>query len=646
MVDLAVKGGGAPVSFWERLRQVKGELVTRLGRARSLALVALILILLGLVGFLPGTSRWLDRGVYDLFLVLLSPHQAPDPRLVIVAIDTEALETIGLRWPWPRAEFARLLEAIAQNNPRAIILDILLQNPQDGDGGKNDQVLAGTLRRLGKVGLISIIETFWTERGLDVRNIPCLELFRDAAFLEGFVWAVVDSDGLTRSVALRDERLGKESCVLQLARHFGVAVDLPAPDEDGVSQCLLPLPRWGGGIPVVSAMDVLEERVPPSFLQDRVVFVGVSASILHDEHRMPFGVVAGVEILAASFDALLKGWVVQPRTGAGGRLLATLMGWLLGAGLVFRPWSHPWLRSGAALTGLIVAGWAALWAWGWYLPMGAFILAWLFGSLTAAMVIAFLDLVRAQIMRAEAGAIGEIQRMLFPAKPFEHPKGFICAGRCLPCEEAGGDYFDFFPLGEDRLVFMIGDVTGHGFGAAMLTTIVKAIVSQFRQAGALRPADLLTTLNQVILDVVRRKRMITLVVGSLQFATGEVELAYGGHLPAFLLKQTGEIEERAQPAFPVGSSPLFRPNSLSFSLDPGDRLVFYTDGFVEAVNWENKPFEFKRWKEYCGTWPQEPFDHLWDRTLGTVRSHTEGRPFVDDVTLMIIERRAVVAQEG
>jgi len=630
----------APLLLWERLREIRNEGVSLIGKTRVGIIILLIFGGWFLIALPVRSSLWLDRLFIDAYQRWAAGWYSAHSSLVIVAIDTETLQAGNTRWPWPRREIGRLLKRIEEGKPRIILMDILFQNPQEGpQGSENDRALASTIRELGNIALIYLVEETRSATGLEINRIHSLDSFREAAALEGFIWAIVDDDGLIRSFAVRDERLGVDSCSLQIARKFDTALPLPAPDDDGVSRSLLTLPRRSGGIPILSAKDLLDGKIPMGVLQDKIVVLGITAMILHDYHQSSHGLISGVEILASSLDTLLNHRAIRRLKGPIWRGILAVFGCVLGIYCHLRSWSHAGLRSFLWLAGCLILGAVCSVYSGVSPPLGVFFLSWVYGSACTYAILSFLDFMAVQIMRAEAQAIGDIQKLIFPSTALELPNGFYCGGRCLPCESAGGDYFDYFQLKDGDLVFLLGDVTGHGFAAAMVTTLVKAVVTQFQFFADLSPVHLMEILNKVIFEITKRKRMITLAVGRLNLTSGVLQISFGGHLPAFFLRRDGTLSEISCPAFPLGATSNFKSNSISITMEPGERLILYTDGFVEAIDWEDKPFEFDRWKEYCRRLPNLSFDSLWNEAIDTIKMHTAGRPFTDDVTLLILGRK-------
>lgn len=180
-----------------------------------------------------------------------------------------------------------------------------------------------------------------------------------------------------------------------------------------------------------------------------------------------------------------------------------------------------------------------------------------------------------------------LQRTLLPPI-LPRIDGMAVAAHYYPASthQVGGDFYDVFALAEDRWAFFIGDVEGHGVEAAVVTSLIRYTL----RSAALHHRDLvavLSELNEVMLREVHDRRLCTVLLGSVQRDDDggfQVTLATGGHLPALLLNPA---EMSAYPVRPtsgmiVGAFAEAEFHTCSVRLRPGQTLVLYTDGIVEA----------------------------------------------------------------
>jgi sigma-B regulation protein RsbU (phosphoserine phosphatase) len=186
-------------------------------------------------------------------------------------------------------------------------------------------------------------------------------------------------------------------------------------------------------------------------------------------------------------------------------------------------------------------------------------------------------LVEQERLRRELDLAREIQRGLLPQAPIGK---FPVCGINLPALEVSGDFYDFFPLPDGRIVWGLGDVSGKGMNAALL---MAKTISLFRCLGK-REDDLgrlLATLNDEIAETALYGMFVTMVLGTFDPASGEVRLTNAGHQPPLLRHADGRYEEFELAGPPLGVLPGMGYEIVSFRLGDG-RLFVFTDGVTEG----------------------------------------------------------------
>ena len=148
--------------------------------------------------------------------------------------------------------------------------------------------------------------------------------------------------------------------------------------------------------------------------------------------------------------------------------------------------------------------------------------------------------------------------------------------------EVGGDFFDVFPAGDGRWGVVMGDVCGKGVGAASLTALARYTV----RAGAIEgePAAVLRLLNRAILDAEVGERFCTIAHAKVEALDGRVRvvLACGGHPLPLLLSASGDVRSVGTPGTAIGLFEDIELSEVELTMEPGDALALYTDGFTEA----------------------------------------------------------------
>jgi len=181
-----------------------------------------------------------------------------------------------------------------------------------------------------------------------------------------------------------------------------------------------------------------------------------------------------------------------------------------------------------------------------------------------------------------------VQQNLLPGRmPVLH--NLEVTGRCLYCDETGGDYYDFIDLSEEkpgRVGIVLGDVSGHGIDAALLMASIRGVTHAEARYYADRPAQMLTRANGQVSQDTEDDRFVTLFYGLLEDQTRSCIWASAGHEPAlwFHCKDQG-IEELPSTGMPLGVAEDADFKQLGpIHMEPGDVLIIGTDGIWEARN--------------------------------------------------------------
>ena len=228
-----------------------------------------------------------------------------------------------------------------------------------------------------------------------------------------------------------------------------------------------------------------------------------------------------------------------------------------------------------------------------------------------------------------------IQRRILP-KRLPDPPGWACAAANLPYQAVGGDLYDLWMASDQdrspRLHLAVGDISGKGLPASLMMTQLSAFL---RAMADLRVADwgqLALRLNARMNEVRDRNRYATLFMGSLNPANGDLRYVNGGHNPPLLVPAdmpTGPM---------VGLLPGATFAEGRATMHPGDTLVIFTDGLVEAENACGEELGDAALVEVVRQLPQGSADEVFEALLTRTFTHMEGGGFKDDVTLVVVKR--------
>jgi len=236
----------------------------------------------------------------------------------------------------------------------------------------------------------------------------------------------------------------------------------------------------------------------------------------------------------------------------------------------------------------------------------------------------------------EVQLASHIQERLLPAEP-PRIDGLEIAGRCVAARDVGGDFYDFLSLEGDALGLVVADVSGHNVAAALLQTATRATFRAAALQGA-SPAQMLATSNDSLMqDLERAGHFLTAWVARLDPQTGAVEFEGAGHPPALLLRAaTGDVERLVGDGLPVGVVPEAEYKLHTAELHPGDVLVVYTDGLLEARDDEHSQFGEERLIAALRACADGSADQVADWLLAAVRGHSAVQS--DDRTLVALKR--------
>lgn len=231
----------------------------------------------------------------------------------------------------------------------------------------------------------------------------------------------------------------------------------------------------------------------------------------------------------------------------------------------------------------------------------------------------------------------EIQQRLFPKSAPALP-GFDIAGASYPAEATGGDYFDYLPMLNDRLGIVIGDVTGHGVGPALLMAETRAYLRVL--AGRREDVgEILSRANSVLAEDVGNERFITLFLARLDALTRSLVYASAGHPTGYVLDPNGEIKSTLpRTGVPLGIRPdtQYAP-SAEITLAPGDLVLLLTDGFEESMSPDDVLFTTDRVLEVVRAHRGKMACEIVDALYQAVRRFSKNRPQLDDLTAIIIK---------
>lgn len=243
-------------------------------------------------------------------------------------------------------------------------------------------------------------------------------------------------------------------------------------------------------------------------------------------------------------------------------------------------------------------------------------------------------------LREEIRLARQIQQKLFPVAPLPSAS-FDISGASYPAEATGGDYFDYIPMRDGGLGVVIGDVSGHGFGPALLMAELRA----YLRALLLTRADvgeIVGLLNRALADDVPEGRFATLLLARLDPTTRSLVYASAGHMPGYILRPGGEVKS----ILPSTGIPLAVLPDVTFPavtvppLEPGELLLLLTDGIVEAHGPNDKLFGMGRVLDVVRAHQDRTARTIVDTLYRVVRDFCGAQTQLDDITVIVIKAAA------
>jgi serine phosphatase RsbU (regulator of sigma subunit)/CHASE2 domain-containing sensor protein len=408
----------------------------------------------------------------------------------------------------------------------------------------------------------------------------------------------------------------------------------------------------------VSAIDVLDGTVDPLHLASKLVIVGATGLAIVDDQPTPLGErMPGSEIHAQLLENVFESsWLRRPAWAPRVELAGFA---LLGLALVFvAARGNP-----RRLALLALATWVALAGVGLFafifgrttldVVSPALALLVLFSVLSVAMLaearrrqLALQEAIRAQRER-EARVAGEldaarrIQLGFLPrADSLRDDRRIDVAASMAPAREVGGDLYDYFRLGADRLFFLVGDVAGKGLSASIFMAVSKALYKSAALRGA--PADPGALMQAVNVEVSRDNAemfFVTAFAGVLHLPTGTLAYCNAGHENPVLVDAQGRatrLDDAAGP--PLCTVEGFDYRSGTRTLGPGDTLCLFTDGVVDAVNRSGQRFGAQALETAIVTASggHSAAEQVVDAVREALRAFADGADSVDDCTLLVL----------
>lgn len=245
-------------------------------------------------------------------------------------------------------------------------------------------------------------------------------------------------------------------------------------------------------------------------------------------------------------------------------------------------------------------------------------------------------------MESELHNASEVQRILLPQQD-PVVSGFRISGTNLPARIISGDYYDYVHLRDQKLGIVIADVSGKGVPAGLLMAMCRSALRSVAP-GASSPSVAMAAVNRQLFPDIREDMFISMAYSILDPASGTLTLARAGHDPALhFRKETGKVELLRSPGLALGidSGVVFErvTQDLEIGMQPGDCVLFHTDGVKEALSEDDEEFGMERMSEIFRLAAPLGAEAILVRMQEELKRFTGDGPQMDDITLVAIEKR-------
>ncbi len=261
------------------------------------------------------------------------------------------------------------------------------------------------------------------------------------------------------------------------------------------------------------------------------------------------------------------------------------------------------------------------------------------GSYAIENALLYEELTEQERLKRELEIARRVQLGLLPQKAPAMP-GLDVDGICIPAMEIGGDYFDYFKINNHTLGIVVADVTGKGTSAAFYMAVIKGIMLSLSSIYT-SPAQLMSELNRRIFGTMDRKIFITMIYATIDLHKNVLRFARAGHQALIMMNaKNSQIKAFTPTGIGLGLAhdSLFDQHisEQKVHLQPGDTLLFYTDGISEAMNDDLEEFSEQRLIDVLSRQKNKTAQQIRKSIITAVKDFVQNEPQHDDITLVTV----------
>ena len=243
-----------------------------------------------------------------------------------------------------------------------------------------------------------------------------------------------------------------------------------------------------------------------------------------------------------------------------------------------------------------------------------------------------------QHIESELNIASRIQRdmlpMIFP--PFPDNEEIDIFASMFPAKQVGGDFYDFFRINENKICFVIADVSGKGIPASLFMVISKTLIKS-EAMNDISPAEVLFNVNNRLNTGNDEMMFVTVLIYKMDLRTGEVEFANAGHNPSLLMKKNGDVEYmKLNKSKILGVFPDVPYSNQQINLASGDTIYAYTDGITEAMDPDNNQFSEERLYQSLLKLQGKSVETIEKGVQKDVKDFVKDAEQSDDITMLVV----------
>jgi len=237
-----------------------------------------------------------------------------------------------------------------------------------------------------------------------------------------------------------------------------------------------------------------------------------------------------------------------------------------------------------------------------------------------------------QRMEEELDIAREIQSSLLP-RALPSSGWFRAAASSIPSHQVGGDYYDVKPVGADRWSLAVADVSGKGVSSGILAALLQGALALGSES--IEMDQMMTRVNQFLNERTEGEKYATVFYCTLD-RSGKLQWVNAGHVMPIVVRHDGKLELLGATGMPVGLLPTASYSVETLQLQPGDKLVAFSDGLSEAQDGDGRFFE-SRMREVIRANAHGTFRELHDALMRSVDEFARNAVQTDDITAAVVE---------